>query len=114
MVSWVDDIMALGHPEDVKQIEEDLNNAFACKSKGYLKEYVGSKIDFTRDGTGLGTIKITQPVLVQKLSEIFDVNGGRNPKTPAVAGQTLVKGDGSNTLGQKKRNSGQVQPYVCS
>ena len=62
-------IMALGHPEDVKQIKEDLKNAFACKSEGYLKEYVGSKVDFTRDETGLGTIKITQPVLVQKLAE---------------------------------------------
>ena len=64
MVSWVDDIMALGHPEDVKQIEEDLNNSFACKSEGYLKEYISSKADFIRDETGLGTIKITQPILV--------------------------------------------------
>ena len=44
MVSWVDGIMALGHPGDVKQIKEDFKNAFACKSEGYLKEYVGSKV----------------------------------------------------------------------
>ena len=105
MVSWVNDIMALGHPEDVKQIEEDLKNAFACKSEGYLKEYVGSKVDFTQDETGLGTIKITQPVLVQKLAESFDVAGGRNPKTPAIAGQVLVRGDGSNTYAWAKRNN---------
>ena len=27
MLSWVDDILALGHPEDVKQIEADLQSA---------------------------------------------------------------------------------------
>ncbi len=47
IVSWVDDIMALGHPEDVKQIKEDLKRAFACKCKGELKEYIGSKVDVT-------------------------------------------------------------------
>ena len=52
MVSWVDDIMALGHPEDVKQIEEDLKNAFACKSEGCLKEYVGSKVDLLETKQG--------------------------------------------------------------
>ena len=113
MVSWVDDIMALGHPEDVKQIEEDLKNAFACKSEGYLKEYVGSKVDFTRDETGLGTIKITQPVLVQKLAESFDVAGGRNPKTPAIAGQVLVRGDGSNMLGPKETTKFRSGTAIC-
>ncbi len=47
MVSWVNDIMALGHPEDVKQIEEDLERAFICKCKVELKEYVVSKVKFT-------------------------------------------------------------------
>ncbi len=52
----------------------------------------------TRDNNGLGTIKIPQPVLVQKLEETFDVAGGRYPKTPALAGQVLVRGDGSDML----------------
>ncbi len=47
MVSWVDDIMALGHSEDVKQIKEDLERVFVCKCKEELKEYVDSKVDFT-------------------------------------------------------------------
>ena len=98
MVSWVDDILAVGHPDDVKDMEADLNKAFACKSEGRLTEYVGSKVDMTRDENGLGTIKITQPVLVQKLEETFDVKGGRDPKTPALAGQVLVRGDGSDML----------------
>ena len=91
MVSWVDDILAVGHPDDVKDMEADLKKAFACKSEGRLKEYVGSKVDMTRDENGLGTIKVTQPVLVQKLEESFDVAGGRDPRTLALAGQVLVR-----------------------
>ncbi len=37
-VSLVNDTLALGHPEDVKEIEEDLAKAFICKCKGELKE----------------------------------------------------------------------------
>ena len=61
-------------------------------------EYLGSKIDVTRLPSGLATVKFTQPVLLQKLRDEFDLPGGKNPKTPAVAGQVLVRGDGSGTL----------------
>ncbi len=79
-------------------MEADLNKAFTCKSEGKLTEYIGSKVDMTRDKNGLGTIKITHPVLVQKLEETFDVKGGRDPKTPALVGQVIVRRDGSNML----------------
>ena len=49
MVSWIDDILAIGHPEDIKEMEADLNKAFVCKSEGRLPEYVGSKVEMTRD-----------------------------------------------------------------
>ncbi len=52
-----------------------------------------------RDKSGMGTIKLTQPVLLQKLEESFDVAGGRDPRTPALTGQVLVRGDGSDMLG---------------
>ncbi len=91
MVSWVDNILAIGHPDDVKGMEADLKKAFACKSEERLIEYAGSKVNMTRNKNGLGTIKVTQPVLVQKLKEIFDGTGGRDPKTPALAGQVLVR-----------------------
>ncbi len=93
MVSWVDDILALGHLEDVKEIEEDLAKEFVCKCKEELNMYVGSKVDLTIDKNGLGTVKITQPVLVQKLEESFDVAGGKKLKTPAVVGQVLCSMD---------------------
>ena len=47
---------------------------------------------------GLRRVKFTQPVLVQKLEDKFDLPDGVPPNTPAVAGQVLVKGDGSGVL----------------
>ena len=101
MVTWVDDIMVLGEPEDVKQLKKNLERAFECKSEGEVKEYVGSKIDIVRKSDGLATVKFTQPVLVQKLEDEYDLPSGRAPKTPAFAGQVLVEGDGSGMVGAK-------------
>jgi hypothetical protein len=57
----------MGLPQDVHQIEQDLERSFVCKSVGEMKEYVRSKIDILCDSTGLCTARFTQPVLVQKL-----------------------------------------------
>ena len=45
MLSWVHDILALGHPDDFKQIEADLQSTFVSKSEGEMKEYGGNKVD---------------------------------------------------------------------
>ncbi len=37
--------------------------------------------------------------MLQKLEELFNVAGGKNPKTPVVVGQVLVRGNGSGMLG---------------
>ncbi|KAL7527057.1 hypothetical protein ACHAWF_002020, partial [Thalassiosira exigua] len=73
-------------------------SVFECKSEGDVKEYVGSKIDIHRHPSGLATVKFTQPVLVQKLRDEFNIPSGAPPKTPAPPGSVLLKGDGSNTL----------------
>ena len=53
MLSWVDHILALGHPENVEQIKDDLKSAFECTCEGALTEYVGSKINSRRKAMGL-------------------------------------------------------------
>ena len=88
----------LGEEQYVEQIQQDLKSTFTYKQEGPLKEYVGSKIDLSRDENGLGKVKFTQPVLVQKLQDKFDLTGGRIPKTPAAPGQELIKSDGGNDL----------------
>jgi hypothetical protein len=58
-VSWVDDFLVMGHPEDVQKVEDDISGAFGAKSEGELKEYVCCKIDLTHcQADGLRTIKI--------------------------------------------------------
>ena len=67
--------------------------AVKCKSKGKLKEYVGSKIDIERQSNDLAMVKFMQPVLVQKLGDEYMVPDVRVPKTHTVAGQVSVRGD---------------------
>ena len=71
LVASVDEVVILGPPALVEQVQKDLEEAFTCKQEGELVEYVGSKLTLTRDSTGLGTVKFTQPVLVCKLEEEY-------------------------------------------
>ena len=75
----------------VEQAQQDLERAFMCKHFGELTKYVGSKLTLSRDDLGLGMVKFIQLVLVQKLEEEFTPPDGVALKTPAVAGQVLVK-----------------------
>jgi hypothetical protein len=98
-VSWVDDFLVMGHPEDVQKVEDDISGAFGAKSEVELKEYVCCNIDSThREADGLRTIKITQPVLVQELEDEFYLPLGKASSTPAVDGQVLVWGDGTGAF----------------
>ena len=46
----------------------------------------------------MGCIRFTQPILVKKLEEEYKTPDGPVSKTPAVAGQVLVKGDGDGAV----------------
>ena len=61
-----------------------------------MTEYVGSKLTFSRDDNG--TVTFTQPVLLKKINNEYKLTDGPVSKTPAVAGQVLVKGDGEGTV----------------
>ena len=65
----VDDVMVLVPPLLVEQVQQDLEKAFTCKRKRELTEYEGSKLSFNCGPEGKGTIKFTQPVLMQKLDD---------------------------------------------
>ena len=58
MLSWVDDSLALGYPDDVSQMKTDLANAFECTYGGELKYYVDSKADIKRLDSELSTFKL--------------------------------------------------------
>ena len=75
-------------------MKSNLSNMFVYKADGLVKEFLGSKIDLSRDANGLGTAKFTQPVLVQKLFDEYQVEAGeKRQQTPANYGLVLVKAD---------------------
>ena len=65
--AWVDDLMILVPHNMIEWAQRDLEKAFMCKHK--VMENVGSKLNHSRDVTGLDEVKFTQPVIVQKLEE---------------------------------------------
>ena len=104
IVSWVDNILVLGEKIDVDQAKVDLQEAFVCKCKGTMKEYVGNKIDFSTNNDGLG---------VAKLEDEFKLSSGKPPRTPAVAGQVLVRGSGNEQLHSKEATKYQSGTVLC-
>jgi hypothetical protein len=87
LVKWVDDVIILGLSSFV---ELQCNLEKACKHKGGLTKYTGSKIMIDINSNSLGTVRFTQPVLVRKLVEEYKPTQGPVSKTPAVSGQVLV------------------------
>ena len=58
-------------------------------------------------------VKFMQPVLVRKLKEEYKPSEGPASKTPAVAGQVLVKGDGSGAIQETKAKMYQLATVTC-
>jgi hypothetical protein len=65
-----------------------MNELFECDDFGEASEYVGCKI--VRDKN---SIKLSQPLLLQSFQDEFDLTEIRPPRTPAVPGSTLHKGN---------------------
>lgn len=63
-VSWIDDMLCIGHPEDVKESKKKFMKIFEYDDIGQFKEYVGCKIERTREA-----IKFTQLVLLESFKE---------------------------------------------
>lgn len=58
--------------------------------KGRTK-YVGNKLTINSNTTGLGMVKFTQLVLVQKLLVEYKPSVGPASKSPAIVGQVMIK-----------------------
>ena len=63
-----------------------------CKHEGKLTKCVGSKLTINCNDDGKRTIKFTQPVIIKKLNEEYEISDGPESKMPAVTGQVLVYG----------------------
>ena len=97
-LSWIDDCACFGMNDDVEESRKEMNQLFECDDIGDMNEYVGCKIDksegsigsFEPEG-GIGSIKFTQPVMLQSFKDEFDLENQRETITPAEPGSTLPK-----------------------
>ena len=88
IASWVDDLLICGKKQEVLNVKKELFSHLQCDDVGELTEYVGCKIVRDKD-----SIQLTQPVLIQSFQDEFNLPGKlADVKTPAPAGQILVKG----------------------
>ena len=84
-ISWIDDMLCIGCPEDVETSKNEFMKIFPCDDIGEFKEYVGCKLTRTR-----GEMKFTQPVLLQSYKDEFKLPD-KKFETPAQAGQVMSK-----------------------
>ena len=95
--------MVLGPLSWVEQVQQDLEKALHASMILELMKYVRSKIA-NHDSMGLGSVKFMPQVLECKLPEEYKSSDGPTPKTPAVAGQVVVKGDGNKAVAEARQN----------
>ena len=98
-LSWVDDCFITGPKEAALKLKQDMMCAADCDDGGELIEYVGCKIEHDREAR---VLKITQPVLLQSLSDEFDTEGSECPNTPGVPLKTLQRGNKSAVTGERR------------
>ncbi len=101
-MSWIDDNSIIGPKKAVEKTKKDLMKRFDRIDCGDIKEYVGCKIDRTKN-----SLKFTQPVLMQSYNDKFELPK-KSYKTPAPAGLVLVAGNKEEAL------SPAMQKRYCS
>ena len=99
-LSWVDDCLICGTYEAVQIAKKQMMDRFDCDEVGELKEYVGCKIDRNMEE---GSIKLTQPVLMQSYSDEFNLPEGAAPNTPAIPGTMMHRSETEEVLNEEEQ-----------
>jgi hypothetical protein len=102
-ISMIDDCLVAGNEEGVLAAKEQIKAIFDCDDIGELTEYVGCKVERTKDYA-----RFMQPVLLQSYVDEFSIESGRSVRTPAETGKVLVKGDDESQL-----NAAEQTKYRC-
>ena len=92
-ISWVDDCLVAGPKKQVLKAKSEMKELFDCDDIGELKEYVGCKVE--HNGAN-GTVKFTQPVLLQSFRDEFKIPDSVHHETPASPGEVLRGGEPEN------------------
>lgn len=100
-LSWVDDCLCIGPTEEVMKAKVELKQLFECDDILEFNEYVGCKIDHDKEK---GTLKFTQPVLIQSYVDEFNLPN-YNYNTPGAAGEVLSKPEEGMELDKKTQQT---------
>ena len=97
-ISWIDNLITLRPKEDVMKNKEVFKKNFKVDNVGWMNEYVGCKVDVNRDD---GVLKLTQPVLIQSLSNEFDLPN-KDYNTPAEPKSVLRHSEDEEVLSAER------------
>ena len=99
-LSWVDDCCGLGPKKVVMKSKEQLKRLYDCEDIGALTEYVGCKLEWNTDE---GSIKFTQPVLLQSYQDEFELPT-QSYTTPAEPKTVLTKCDDGQEISDEMQS----------
>jgi len=105
---WIDDCACFGQKDDVAESRREMNKLFECDAIDNINEYVGCKIN-TEDGS----IRFTQPVILQLFDDKFDLSGVHETKTPAEPGSTLPKVDNNDAPAMDEKDHNYFRSVQC-
>jgi hypothetical protein len=98
-LSWVDDCLLLGPKKELMELKKQIMDAVECDDGGEVTEYVGCKLDWDKQK---GTLKFTQPVLLQSFKDEFGTEGSDMPITPGVPMKALQLGGKESVSGSRR------------
>jgi hypothetical protein len=109
-MSWVDDCLVAGNQKAVATAKQQMKNRFDCDDVGELRECVGCKVDVNKRER---SVTLTQPLLLQSCADEFNLPEERAPRTQAIAGDVLMRGEVKDQISaqdQKTCRSGVGKP----
>jgi hypothetical protein len=99
-ISWVDDCLVCGREKGVMHAKAQMMEQFDCDEVGNMNEYVGCKVERNHEE---GSIKMTQPVMLQSFTDEFNLPEGPVPNTPATPGDALVRAKPEDCISDVKQ-----------
>jgi hypothetical protein len=95
--SWVDNCLVGGEEGGLKA-KASMIELFDYDNVGKRKEYVGCKIDKDQEA---GTMRLTQPVMIQSFKDEFELPEGKSSNRPAIPGTVMSEGEVKNQVNDK-------------
>jgi hypothetical protein len=105
---WVNGCLVAGKKEGVLQAKDSMMELFDCDDVGELNEYVRCKVDYDQEA---GTMKLTQPVMIQSFKDEFELPEGKASNTPAIPGTVMSEGEIKNQVNVKAQSLYRVMKY---